>query len=244
MPDVFDARKDITAQKKASAPMSHSHSNSHRAHKQAKKSSSARRHIDDYSDVMKHEKPSRSWFAAYVPKPQNIAFSGQAISEQVILVLRQHPITQLGWIFTATFMLLLPFLFGSVPVFRELIPAGLGVAAAVGWFLLVFGFVLESFLKWFYNVYIVTDERIIDVDFHSLIYKNVSAAKIDNIEDTTASSGGFFAALFDYGKVTIQTAAEKREFEFDRVPHPTRVTSLINELILEEEREKIEGRVN
>jgi hypothetical protein len=108
----------------------------------------------------------------------------------------------------------------------------------------VIGFAIESFIKWFYNVYIITDERIIDIDFHSLLFKDISSAKIDNIEDSTASTGGFWGSLFDYGTITIQTAAEKREFEFGSVPHPNKVAKLINELLLEEEREKLEGRVS
>jgi uncharacterized membrane protein YdbT with pleckstrin-like domain len=117
-------------------------------------------------------------------------------------------------------------------------------AGLIIWYLLLTGFVLESFLTWFFNVYIITDERIIDVDFLSLIYRNISTAKIDNIEDVTATTGGAIQAMFDFGTVQIQTAAEKREFEFNDVPHPNRVSKLINELLLEEEREKVEGRVN
>ena len=51
-------------------------------------------------------------------------------------------------------------------------------------------------------------------------------------------------SVFDFGTVQIQTAAEKTMFEFEDVPHPAQVTKLINELMLEEEREKIEGRVS
>jgi hypothetical protein len=77
-----------------------------------------------------------------------------------------------------------------------------------------------------------------------LIYQNISAAKIDNIEDVTATKGGALRSVFDFGTVHIQTAAEKTQFEFEDVPHPSQVTKLLNELILEEEREKNEGRVN
>lgn len=200
------------------------------------------RHVDEYSATMRQEKPSSDPLAAYVPKPQNIAFSSQASGENIILLLRQHPVTQLKWIATSLFMAVLPMLFDSINLLGFL-PENYQFAALIGWYMLLSGFIIESFLMWFFNVYIVTDERIIDIDFSSLIHKNISSAKIDNIEDTTAATGGFFAALFDYGSVTIQTAAQKREFEFSGVPHPNRVTSLINELILEEEREKIEGRV-
>src|SRR5690606_33517842 len=102
----------------------------------------------------------------------------------------------------------------------------------------------ESFLTWFFHVFIITDERIIDVDFISLIYKQVTSAKIDNIEDVSSITGGAVRSIFDFGTVQIQTAGARPEIAFEDVPHPSRVKRLLNELLLEEEREKIEGRVN
>ena len=42
---------------------------------------------------------------------------------------------------------------------------------------------------------------------------------------------------------TRKTAGEMREFDFEEVPHPDRVAKVLNELILEEEQERLEGRV-
>jgi len=108
----------------------------------------------------------------------------------------------------------------------------------------VIGFALETFLNWFFNCNIITDERVIDVDFSSLIYKNISAAKLENIEDITATTGGAMRSMFDFGTIKIQTAAAVTEFDFEDVPHPAKITTLLNELLLEEELEKIENRVN
>jgi len=52
------------------------------------------------------------------------------------------------------------------------------------------------------------------------------------------------ATVVDYGTVYIQTAGEKTEIEFENVPQPAKVAAILNELLLEEEREKIEGRVS
>lgn len=202
-----------------------------------------KRHIDEYSETLRYDKPSRAILASFAPKPLNTTFSTQHRDEDVVLLLRQHPITQIGWVLIALLLVFVPFLFALTPTIAFL-PGKFQVAASFGWYLLVVGFSLEGFLSWFYNVYIVTDERVIDVDFHSLIFKNISSAKIDNIEDVTEKTGGALRAIFDFGTVRIQTAAAQVEFEFDNVPFPARVTSLLNELILEEEREKIEGRVS
>lgn len=201
------------------------------------------RYVDEYSEVMRRERASSNPLNAFAPKPINTAFDSQQEEEHVVLLLRKHPITQLRWIFIAFLLILVPNLFPFLPVYT-LAPPLYQLAVQALWFLLVTGFVIESFLGWFFNVYIITDERVVDVDFLSLIYKNVSSAKIDNIEDVTATTGGALRSVFNFGTVTIQTAAAQREFEFTDVPQPAKVTKLVNEMLLEEEREKIEGRVN
>lgn len=202
-----------------------------------------KRSVDDYSEVMRRLPYSRNPVSAFASKPINTRFSTQSIEEEVILVLRKHPITQLKWIAASVLLALAPFLFLSIDILGFL-PGTYQFAGLLLWYLILMGFILESFLTWFFNVYIITDERIIDVDFLSLIYRNISSAKLDNIEDVTATTGGAIRALFNFGTVSIQTAAERREFEFEDVPQPSQVTKLVNEMLLEEEREKIQGRVS
>nr|MDQ3008603.1 hypothetical protein [bacterium] len=60
----------------------------------------------------------------------------------------------------------------------------------------------------------------------------------------SAKTGGVLASVFNYGTVLVQTAAAQNEFEFDDVPQPAKVAAFLNELLVEEEREKIENRVN
>lgn len=198
---------------------------------------------EDYSTVLQKDLPTDNPVASYMPQPEKFRFSTQFSNEIVLLLLRQHPVTQLGWIILALVGGFIPVLFSYVQFFTDL-PITYQIGIYAFWYLGLFGGILEGFLKWYYNVYIITDERIIDVDFHSLTYRDISSAAIDKIEDTTARTTGLLSAVFDYGTVNIQTAGEKREFEFEGVPHPNRVTFLINELIVEEEREKLEGRVS
>lgn len=202
-----------------------------------------RRSVDEYSEVMRNERPNDSLLAAFAPKPRKIKVDVQAQDEEIILVLRQHPFTQVKWIFIAVIMFFLPVFFGATGIFSFL-PGRYQFAAGLGWYLLTAGFVIETFLKWFYRVFIITDERIIDVDFLSMLNKDISTTKIDKIEDVTAVTSGFLSSMFDFGTIIIQTAAAKQELMFESVPHPAKVTALLNDLIVEEELEKYEGRVN
>lgn len=201
------------------------------------------RSVKEYSAVMKNEKPSRSAFDSFAPNPLYIYhFDTQLGDEPVLLLLRKHPVTQVGKIVISLILIIMSFFIMRMPFFIAL-PGRFQIASVLFWYLITVGFILESFLTWFYNVYIITDERIIDVDFLSLIYKNISSAKIENIEDVTATTGGALQSIFNFGTVKIQTAAANAEFEFEHVPQPGKVTQFLNEMVLEEEREKIEGRV-
>ena len=202
------------------------------------------RKVEDYSEVMKNEQTSNNFFKSFIPKPNNISINIQDKDEKIVLILRQHLITQVNKVFVLIVGLILIPAVLRFSGFMDALPSQFVTAFNIFWMVLAFGLITRSFLSWFFNVYVVTDERVIDVDFHSIIYYNTSSAKIENIEDVTTKTVGPLAAIFNYGTILIQTAGEKNEFEFEHVPQPAKVTKLLNELILEEEREKIEGRIN
>jgi hypothetical protein len=197
----------------------------------------------DYSQVLRDANGSGGALAAFVAEPRNMKFENQHENEKVLLVLRQHPVLNLIWITIALLMGLAPLVVFPILPFATVFPGIFSFFALILWYLLVTAYVIESFLHWYFNLYIITDERIIDVDFYSLIYKEVSEAKLDKVEDVTATTAGFLGAVFNYGTIAVQTAAERRQFEFAAGPYPARVTKFLNELILEEERERVEGRV-
>lgn len=198
---------------------------------------------EEYSEVLRAEKQDETILNAFSPKPVNVHFDSQHKAEKILLLLRKHPLTQVPKVIGAVLFAIFPFLIGTLGL-GSIIPPQFFFAAFVLWYLFLVGFLLEIFLTWFFHVFIITDERIIDVDFISLIYKRITAAKIDNIEDITTVTGGAVRSVFDFGTVKIQTAGARPEIAFEDVPQPSKVKRLLNELILEEEREKIEGRVN
>jgi hypothetical protein len=119
------------------------------------------------------------------------------------------------------------------------------------WFLFIFGLFLEKVVSWYFNVIVITDERIIDIDFLHLVYKNVTVTKIDNIEDVTYSVTGVIQSLLNFGNVLIQTAGAVvtmqpqqtiASIEIWGTPNPAKVVGVINDLMLQEEQEKLEGR--
>lgn len=199
----------------------------------------------DYQTVAERlikERGRHRSLSAFCLLPGRIRFETQEVKEKIILLLRQHWITQLKWIITAGLMVFLPLVLKYVPLLDFLSDRGQTMALII-WYLLIIAFVYEQFISWYFHVFIVTDERIIDINFTNLIHKEISEAKIDNIEDVTYKQGGVARAFFNFGDVACQTAAEQRQFVMENVPRPDRVVKILNELKLEEEHEKIIGRV-
>lgn len=180
--------------------------------------------------------------AAYCYKPDGVFFETQEQQEEVVLLLRQHPITNIPWILVAIVLFLAPNILGQFPLISFL-PERFQTASILLWYLVVTAYVFEKALAWFFNVYILTDERIIDVDFYDLIYRAVSDAKTSKVQDVTYKVGGVVGTIFNFGDVFIQTAGTLPNFDFLKVPNPEEVARILQELQTEEEVETLEGRV-
>ncbi|MCX6817075.1 MAG: hypothetical protein NTZ93_04360 [Candidatus Beckwithbacteria bacterium] len=174
--------------------------------------------------------------------PRRTRFENQEQREKIILLLRQHWITQVHWVVGAFLGIFVPLVFKWVPIL-DFMTANYQLMTIIGWYLLLIAYVYEKFISWYYQVFIITDERIIDINFSNLIYKELSEAKIDNIEDVSYHQGGMLRAAFNFGDVVMQTAGAEREFMIESAPEPNRIVKIMNELKLEEEHEKMIGKV-
>lgn len=180
--------------------------------------------------------------SAFCYFPKNVRFVAKDSHEKIILLLRRHPITNVGWIILSLLGFSAPMILDKFPLLSFL-PENYKFVAILGWYLVMIAFTFEKFLDWFFSVYIVTDERIFDVDFVNLIYREISEANLDQIQDVTTAMGGVVRTLFNYGDIFIQTASEVPRIEFEAVPNPDKVAKILRELRVEEEQEKMEGRV-
>jgi len=176
----------------------------------------------------------------YMPNHTN--FIGADKEEKIVLLLRKHPITNLPWIITAIIMFALPLVFISLSPLNFL-PQNILLVMLIFWYMMGFVYIFEQFLSWFFNVNIITDERIFDVDFYNLVYREITDASLDHIEDVTVTVGSVIRTIFGYGDITIQTAAQIPQIEFIAIPNPDKVAEVLRELRVEEEIEKLEGRV-
>lgn len=179
----------------------------------------------------------------FAVNPDGIRFETQEEEEEVILFLRQHIIVNVGWVLITLILLVAPI--GLIPFALQSLPfplanhPGYVVVGTAFWYVATFGFALASFIHWFFNIYIVTNERIVDIDFIHLLFKQFSEAEITKIQDISYSTGGVLATVFNYGNVLIETAGEFPNLEFESVPHPEKVVEVIRGL-----EQKIKGDAN
>jgi len=130
--------------------------------------------------------------SAIIENPKEyIHFADREPGEVVIFLLRKHPITNLPWIITTFVLLVLPTILNYVlKVSGIALPEQFGLVTNFIFYLFAAIYSFESFLIWYYNVYIVTDKRLIDIDFYGFFYKKVSETQFNKIEDTTYSQSG------------------------------------------------------
>lgn len=185
---------------------------------------------------------TRHPFSSFLVRPKVFSFEERDEDEEIILVLRRHWITNLAWIFIALLMTIAPAVFRSVPLLAYF-PPSYQFIAVIFWYLITFAYAFEQFLSWYFNVCIITDERVVDIDFNNLLIKKFTDAKISMIQDVTSRVVGVGQTLFNYGTVLIQTAAEIPEICFEKIPNPEKVVKVLQQLRQEEEQEALEGRI-
>lgn len=187
-----------------------------------------------------------SILGSFVFNPSRLKFETQHENEEVILLGRRHPITNLGWLFLTSVAVFIPMYWQSFPFFSVLSELTITKVTIV-WYLGLIFYVIQNSLLWFYNVYIVTDERLVDVDFVGLLNKTVNVADLNNLEDVNYSQNGLIDSIFNIGNVVVQTASEQKTpdaageasaFTFEKISDPDKVAQVISQLIDNEERER------
>jgi len=187
-------------------------------------------------------KKGNSFSSLIVSPSSNVKFETQDFEEEILLIIRAHWITNVPRFLLALIIFFAPVVLRSFPLLNSF-PVRFQIIFVVIWYLILLMFVFEKFLSWFFNLTIITDERIVDVDFVNLTTKKVSDAELDKIQDVSFTNTGVFGTIFNYGDVRVQTAAETAEFIFEKVPHPGDVAKILQHLRTEEKVEALEGRI-
>lgn len=179
-------------------------------------------------------KEMKTAFSAFAVSPKDVHFENQEDGENMLLLLRRHWVTNIHWLAASLLMILAPsIIFPTLSFlkFLKFFPFKFQLVFLVAWYILTFSYVFVSFINWYFNVYIITNHRVIDVDFYNLLYKEISACSIEKIQDVTYKVGGTIGVLFDFGNIYIQTAGEEENIEFELVPKPALIVKRLTGLM-------------
>ena len=103
---------------------------------------------------------------------------------------------------------------------------------------------LYGFLVWidyYFDIWIITDERIINIEQKGLFMRQISEADYTKIQDVTAQIEGFLPTVINYGDVYIQTAAEKERFVFRTISRPYQIKDLLMQLARKKKAKQFES---
>jgi hypothetical protein len=147
--------------------------------------------------------------------------------EQVLAVVRNHPLTYAGhWVLAflfvaAAFFLMLP-LFAAG--WRGL--AGFALLNVIGLYIAA-----RTFVAWHWNAFIVTSVRVVDVGQKGFFDRTVSEATYDNVQNVSYAVQGVVGTVFRLGSVEVQTSSNSTTLQLKNAPNPKDVHHLITEAI-------------
>lgn len=156
--------------------------------------------------------------------------------EEILIVVRRHWFVFLRDVIGILILFFLPFF--AIPVLEIFIVAGgvqipesFGLFFASFWALVLWQVL---FARWttdyYYDVWIVTNWRIIDIDQRGFFHRNIATLfNFEQVQDITTDINTVIGSLLNFGNVQVQTAAAKREFLFTEVGNPRRVERIIRQ---------------
>lgn len=164
-------------------------------------------------------------------------------SEDIILVIREDILLlgfrALSFLIITVILFVVNFLVGATaaPVILKNL-SNVMFFTVVSMLIVAFAYQVHNY---YLSLQIVTTKRLIDIDQKSLFSREVNELAIEKVEDISYKQNGVWGAVFDYGNVSVQTAAEistesqksaalSGGFLFENVPNPAKVHSMIAEI--------------
>ena len=172
-------------------------------------------------------------FSSFCENPSNVSFQTQEAGEKVLLFLRKTVVLNIVWTLATIVLALLPLLLYPLKdTFASVLPPLRFLYILVPmYYLAVVMYAFVNFITWYFNVALITDKRIVDIEFHQLVMKDIAETKLALVQDVSYRQIGVLENMFGFGHVLVQTAGTIENFEFDQLPQPARVVEVVEGLI-------------
>jgi len=116
-------------------------------------------------------------------------------------------------------------------LFHREISSSVIALASSAYYLFIWLFFFFSFIDYYLDIWLITSERIIDIQQKGFFSRVISEQKLFRIQDVTSEVHGFIPTILKFGNVHVQTAGTKERFFFHEVPNPDEVRNIIIHLV-------------
>ena len=121
--------------------------------------------------------------------PKELNFLDKERDENIVLVLRTPFFRYIPQMIAMLLTLLLPLII-YLPISGEEGSRTFMIAMMLIAVMIVVTFLIFAVLRWYYNVGIITDKRVLDIDFHNIMSHSVAEARLEKIVDITVKQKG------------------------------------------------------
>ncbi len=163
---------------------------------------------------------------------------GKISGEKIIKVLRRDVFILIKKILFFLLLISLPLLFFYIIVnfiYPNLlygqVSYPLFILTISFYYLFIWVFFFFSFIDYYLDVWIITNERIINIEQQGFFARTISEQRLYRVQDVTSEVEGFLPTFLKYGNVYVQTAGLKQRFFFHEIPEPERVRNIIIKLV-------------
>ena len=109
------------------------------------------------------------------------------------------------------------------------LPKQITVFLGAFWFLLIWMRFFVSWTNYYLDVWIATDQRVIDIEQVGLFRRDVSTFNYEQIQDITVETHGLIQTILDFGNIHVETAGATREILMEGVSKPNSLRDFISE---------------
>lgn len=159
------------------------------------------------------------------------------VGEKVEKVIKKHWFDLLSKVAGSIFVFIIPFiavfLFLKVNSTYNLVTINIEISKSLivffssAWFLIMALVFSYHWIDHHLDAWILTDERIVDIEQMGFFHRQVSSLRLERIQDVTIQTSGLIATLLHFGDIHVQTAGQSREFILKNAPRPQKTKELI-----------------
>lgn len=95
------------------------------------------------------------------------------------------------------------------------------------WLLTAWTLAWSAFTRYFLNLWVLTNQRIVDIKQRGYFSRQVSSLFLNRVQDVTSDVQGILSSLLGIGKITVQSAGAVDEFHMYGIPRPEQMRDVI-----------------